>query len=206
MQKNEESFDWKDLAPEQLAYAKRMISEGVHLTPDMIRNITPEFTVKRIVDSVLDQTQGLQVLLQDTSGKWIQYVHVHNPIFDSISMKDENPDFMKLWEQKNMKLSVNMVKGFLSFATHGMNPYVKQELKSYDVDNLLCILLAKHFSDSEYSSEHSWRWKKGRIPKRIRVPKRMRSRVQRLYEEFNAIKKQRRKRGRDGPIMGTIYG
>jgi hypothetical protein len=190
------------LTTEELTRLQQFAKQGIHLTPEMLKNITSEFTVNSAVNALADRFyEALHITVQK-EGKLFSLIQVTNPMFENVGMKEENPDFMKLWEQKNMKLSANMVKGFLAFATHGLNPYVKQELKPYDIDDLACIFLAKHFSQSD----NSWRWKKGRIPKRPQFSKKMRKRIQKLYDEFNTVKRHRRNEAKMRTHCVRIYG
>jgi hypothetical protein len=202
MQRTEEP----PLTSDELTRLQQFAKDGIHLTPEMLRNITPEFVISPIINTIADSMiESLGVIVKK-EGRLFPLIEVRNPILEHVGMKKENVDFMKVWEQKNMKLSLNMKEGFLSFATHGLNPYIKQELRDYDIEDLFCILAAKIIREREKFRTSGRPWKKGKIPKRMGFTKKERKRILVIYKELAAIEKAKRKRERISAYSGLIYG
>jgi hypothetical protein len=206
MRKTEEPQPRLVLTPEQ-AEAMRNSAEFLkHLPTDYLEKLISKITVSPIINTLPDRFyQSLTVMLEE-NGKLFPAIRVANPNFADTRIKEPNLDFTPVWEQKNLKLSLNTVKGFLSFATHGleaqMKPFVKQELKPYDVDNLLSILLAKHLAQRD----DSWRSKKWKVPKQLRFSKKIRKRTQKVLDELKAIERRWRQEEKMVDHSSTIYG
>lgn len=198
MEKNKEP----QLTPQVEAALQQFAKEGINFTPEMVRNTITEMFWHPIGDLLTHNWSALNLVLTDSAGRLFPFFRVGNPMFGSVGMKEPNLDFTKIWEQKNMKLSLNLIHGFLSLATHGMNPYVKQELKPYDVDDLLSILLAKHLAQHD----DSWRSKKWKVPKQLRFSKKIRKRTQKLLDEFRGIERRRRREEKMVDQSSTICG
>jgi len=201
-----QEIEERQVTPEVKAALQQFAKEGCNFTPEMVDKLIPKIDVSPIINTIPDHFyQSLTVMLEE-NGILFPAIQVRNPNFQRVGMKEENLDFMKVWEQKNLKLSLNTVKGFLSFATHGLEaqlkPFVKQELKPYDVDDLLSILLAKHLAQRD----DSWRSKKWKVPKQLRFSKKIRKRTQKLLDEFRGIERRRRQENKMVDHSSTIYG
>jgi hypothetical protein len=194
------------LTSDELTRLQQLAKEGIHLTPEMVQNITTEISWHPIADLLEHNWSTLNLILTDSAGRLFPFFRVDNPMFGNVGMKEENPDFLKVWEQQRMKLSLNLKHGFLALATHGPYQYVKQELKDYDVEDLFCILAAKIIKEREKYRTSGRPWKKGRLPKVMRFTKKMRKRIQKHYKLLSEVETNRRKRERIVDYCGTIYG
>jgi hypothetical protein len=80
----------------------------------MLRNLTSEISVSLIINNLADSMFDSLGVVLGKDGKLFSAIEVKNPFFGDVGMKEENLDFTPAWKQKNLKLSINIVKGFLS--------------------------------------------------------------------------------------------
>ena len=210
MEKNQDP----QLTPEELLRLQQLAKEGFNFTPQMLRNLTPEISVNPIINNLAESTFDSLGVILGKEGKPFSAIQVKNPFFADAGMKPENLDFTPVWQQKNLKLSINEVKGFLSFATHGLEaqlkPFIKQELKSYDVEDLLCIFYAKWLAQRDDSYLHHSHVKRWKLPERLRFPSKMRKRTRNLLNEFRLIEKKKKQVENEDGVSGhrrvPVYG
>jgi hypothetical protein len=202
----EESFDWNDLTEQEKLYVVKQAANGIHLTAQMVKNISTEIVYNPIQNLQDAVWQALNISLIDPEGRTFTPIKIRNPIFDGVGMKPPNLDFMKLWETGRFKISVNLPKGFLGMSTHGDNPYVKDEIRPDEENDLCNMLLAKYFLESE----NAWRWKKGKIPKAAYFARKDRKKIEGYYRLFKQLDKDRRRQRRAQKKMpghfSGIYG
>jgi hypothetical protein len=210
----EEENHEDEFKPEVRAALEKFSLEGLNLTPDMIEKLIPKFELSPIMNTLSDRNIDVLAVLVGENGKLFPAIQVTNPSFADTRMKPENPDFMQLWEQQHLKLSVNLTHGFLSFMTHGLEaqlkPYVTQILKPYDVEDLFCISAAYMILQRERHRTSGKPWKRGAIPQRMRFTKKIRGRIRKHYKLLRGIERERRRREckeeRIGHYSGHIYG
>lgn len=197
-----EAIPTKRKLPPEVIEALRENTEFLHHLPaEWIEKLVTQYYISPQMDLLPQRILDSLTLIGVEDGKLLPLMQVTNPNLVDTRWKPQNLDFMELWEQQHLKLSVNMTHGFLSFMTHGLEAqlkqaagaYITQPLKPYDVDNLLSILIAKHYAQRE----DSWRWKKGKIPEALYLAKNIRKKAQKHYDQFRAIERGKRKRDRE---------
>ncbi len=202
----EASFDWNDLTEQEKLYVVKQAANGIHLTAQMVKNISTEILYNPLQNLQDTIWQALNISLVDSEGHTFTPFKVRNPMFDGVGMKPPNLDFMKLWETGKFKVSVNLPKGFLGISTHGDSPYVKDEIRPDEENELRNMLNAKYFLESE----NAWRWKKDGIPVRPQFSKKDRKQIRAYYKLFRQQQKDRRRQKSMEKKMRThsdhIYG
>lgn len=199
---HESPLDLKDLTPQQQSYLMKQAAQGFHLTPQMVKNITSEITFNPMIDMALKDWVSLGVTLTDTSGKLFPVIQVNNPMLENVGMKEENLDFEKLAESRDFKLSVNRPKGFLSLATHGNHPWVKEELRRDEIEWYAAAFFVKYL----LQREDSWRYKKRGLPKQMYLPKGFRKKMKFIFCKLQEIKREQRLQKKLSTHRVTIYG
>lgn len=206
MQQPETEPPTEGLNPQEIRYLKQMSVKGFNLTPEMIKNISSEITLGNLTKLQSDMWSSLEINVRDSLGNIMNAIAIDNPMINVLDWKPGNLDFMKLWGGENMKLSVNMLKGFLSIATQNQSRFIHEELSRYDVEDLAAIVVAQYLYGREREKKAGMPWRKGKIPKMMRFPKKFRIKMQQHYSQLVAIRKNKRIREKEEESAKRIYG
>lgn len=156
---------WQDLTRAQRGWLREMRKSGFLFTPEQAVKMTGQIYFRPRAKPA----NALHVVVEDEHGRLTTLAEARNAVVDVGGRKKANEDFATVWEQKNMSASINTKIGFVSLSAHGGIHWLAQPLKSYDVDDLLSLMVAAHYA------------KEGRLPQRMEFTKRIRERIQRLY-------------------------
>jgi hypothetical protein len=202
----EASFDWNDLTEQEKLYISKQAVQGIHLTPQMVKNISTDIVFNPIQNLQDTVWQALNISLIDPEGRTFTPLKIRNPIFDGVGMKPPNLDFEKLAESQYFKLSVNRPKGFLSLSTHGDRPHVHEDLRPDEVENYAATFLVKYLQERQKDRGAGRPWRKNTIPKRLQFSKKFRRKLQALDKHLREIRREERKKNRIRSYYDRIYG
>ena len=163
--------EWSDLTEDQRAFLNDFRKNGINLTPEQILKIASgEIEYHHPPKSLDDEIAAIHVDIEKGDGSRVPVLEGRR-IEVGLGRKNKpNLDFVTIWKQKDMSAAVSLRKGYVSLAAHGGVHYVKQELRSYDVESLLAALIGTYYAG------------KGRLPKDMKFTKKIRERAAAMYE------------------------
>ena len=162
---------WSDLTEDQRAFLNDFRKNGINLTPEQILKIASgEIEYHHPPKSLDEEIAAIHVDIERPDGVRVPVLEGRR-IEVGLGRKNKaNPDFAPIWSQKDMSAAVSLRKGYISLSAHGGVHYVKQELRSYDVESLLAAFIGVYYAG------------RGRLPKHMKFTRKIRERAAAMYE------------------------
>ena len=164
-------IQWSDLTEDQRAFLNDFRKNGINLTPEQILKIASgEIEYHHPPKSLDEEIAAIHVDIEKGDGSRVPVLEGRR-IEVGLGRKNKpNLDFVTVWKQKDMSAAVSLRKGYVSLAAHGGVHYVKQELRSYDVESLLAALIGAYYAQ------------KGQLPKVMKFTRKIRERAAAMYD------------------------
>ena len=163
--------EWSDLTEDQRALLNDFRKNGINLTPEQILKIASgEIEYHRPPKSLDEEIAAIHVDIEKGDGSRVPVLEGRRIEVGLGHKNKPNPDFVPIWQKKDMSVSVSLPKGYISLAAHGGVHFVKQELASYDIESLLGAFIGVYYAG------------RGRLPKRMKFTRKIRERAAAMYE------------------------
>lgn len=179
---------WKDLTRYQKALLREYRKDGILLSPDQAVKMTGQQYYRPRAKSIT----ALHILAEDEHGHVEPFLESRRTEIDLYHRRTANPDFITFWKQRNMSAAINLQKGYISLAAHGGIHFTKQELRLYDIENLLSAFIGAYYT------------KQGKVPKRMKFTRKIRERAMEIVSILAIAKANQAQTGtRQGPVRST---
>lgn len=182
-------IEWSDLTKDQQALLKDFLKNGIHLTPEQILKIASgEIEYHPPPKSLDGEIVAVHIGLERDDGHTYPAIEARRVEVGLGHKNKANPDFATFWSQKDMSAALSLPKGYISLTAHGGTHYIKQELRSYDVEALLAAFIGVYYA------------RRGRLPKEMKFTREIRERAAAMYDLVAIAKGITHKRSAGGGL------
>lgn len=173
--KKKKLVTWDSLTKAERRLIRVFRRNGILITPEQVVKMHPSMhfwpTAK--------QLRGFLISVMDENGHFRPFMEGRNAEIDMAGKHERNVNFKELLKAKNLSLSLNIPRGFLSFSMHGGTHFMAQPVNKYHEEEILTVFLARYFQ------------RLGKIPYRGRIRKNLIVKVRRVFEELERSKAER---------------